>query len=92
MMNARMLDGRRSERDEYKEAAGALARRLNALTAENGELRCLASRSREFTGPRPLAQLGPVPGVRRPRNSWLDVCGRVERPSMRTFRYHTEPA
>lgn len=32
----------------------------NVLTAENDELHRQASRSREFTGPRPLAQLGTV--------------------------------
>jgi hypothetical protein len=51
----------RAERDEYKQAADALARALNVLTTENDELRRRASRSREFTGPRPLAQLRPVP-------------------------------
>jgi hypothetical protein len=45
----------RAERDEYKQAADALARALNVLTAENDELRRRASRPREFTGPRPLA-------------------------------------
>ena len=57
----------RAERDEYKQAADALARALNVLTAENDELRRRASRACEFTGPRPLAQLRPVPpaGTRR---------------------------
>jgi uncharacterized coiled-coil DUF342 family protein len=57
----RKLDDMRAERDEYKQAADALARALNVLTTENDELRRRASRAREFTGPRPLAQLGPVP-------------------------------
>jgi chromosome segregation ATPase len=57
----RRLDDMRGERDEYKQAADALARALNVLTTENDELRRRASRSREFTGPRPLAQLRPVP-------------------------------
>jgi hypothetical protein len=51
----------RAERDEYKQAADALTRALNVLTAENDELRRRASRPREFTGPQPLAQLRPVP-------------------------------
>jgi len=51
----------RAERDEYKQAADALARALNVLTAENDELRRRASRARQFTGPRPLTQLRPVP-------------------------------
>jgi hypothetical protein len=50
----------RAERDEYKQAADALARALNVLTTENDELRRRASRAREFTGPRPLAQLAPL--------------------------------
>ena len=57
----RKLDDMRAERDEYKQAADALARALNVLTAENDELRRRASRARHFTGPRPLAQLGPTP-------------------------------
>ena len=57
----RKLDDMRAERDEYKQAADALARALNVLTTENDELRRRASRAREFTGPRPLAQLRPVP-------------------------------
>jgi hypothetical protein len=36
-------------------------RALNVLTAENDELRRQASRPREFTGPRPLAELQPIP-------------------------------
>ena len=51
----RKLDDMRAERDEYKQAADALARALNVLTTENEELRRRASRAREFTGPRPLA-------------------------------------
>ena len=51
----RKLDDMPAERDEYKQAADALARALNVLTKENEELRCRASRAREFTGPRPLA-------------------------------------
>jgi hypothetical protein len=57
----RKLDDMRAERDEYKQAADALARALNVLTTENDELRRRASRAREFTGPRPLAQLRAVP-------------------------------
>jgi chromosome segregation ATPase len=57
----RKLDDMRAERDEYKQAADALARALNVLTAENDELRRQASRPREFTGPRPLAELQPIP-------------------------------
>jgi hypothetical protein len=56
----RKLDDMRAERDEYKQAADALARALNVLTAQNDELRRRASRPREFTGPRPLAQLRPL--------------------------------
>jgi len=57
----RKLDDMRAERDEYKQAADALARALNVLTAENDELRRRSNRTREFTGPRPLAQLQPIP-------------------------------
>lgn len=57
----RKLDDTRAERDEYKQAADALARALNVLTTENDELRRRTSRPREFTGPRPLTQLRPVP-------------------------------
>jgi hypothetical protein len=57
----RKLDDMRAERDEYKQAADALARALNVLTTENDELRRRASPAREFTGPRPLAQLRPAP-------------------------------
>ena len=52
----RKLDDMRAERDEYKQAADALARALNVLTTDNDELRRRANRTREFTGPRPLAQ------------------------------------
>lgn len=63
----RKLDDMRAERDEYKQAADALARALNVLNMENEELRRQANRAREFTGPRPLARLGLVPsaGARR---------------------------
>lgn len=68
----RKLDDMRAERDEYKQAADALARALNVLTAENDELRRRANRARQFTGPRPLAQLGPTPasGGTRMRLAW----------------------
>jgi len=59
----RKLDDMRAERDEYKQAADALARALNVLTTENEELCRRASRAREFTGPRPLA----LPAVGRTR-------------------------
>jgi len=59
----RKLDDMRAERDGYKQAADALARALNVLTAENDELRRRASRARDFTGPRPLAQLRPAPAA-----------------------------
>ena len=41
----RKLDDMRAERDEYKQAADALARALNVLTAENDKLRRQISRS-----------------------------------------------
>jgi site-specific recombinase XerD len=50
----RKLDDMRAERDEYKQAADALARALNVLTTENDELRRRASRPRQFTEPRSL--------------------------------------
>ncbi len=60
--NARLharLDDLRGERDEYKQAAEALARALNVLTAENDALRLQASRaSRPRTQPAPLAPAG----------------------------------
>lgn len=40
----RKLDGIRAERDEYKQAADALARALNLLTMENDKLRSQISR------------------------------------------------
>ena len=48
----------RAERDEHKQAADALVRVLNVLTTEDDEMRRRANRAREFTGPRPHAQLG----------------------------------
>jgi chromosome segregation ATPase len=51
----RKLDELRAERDEYKQAADALARALNLLTLENDSLRREASRRR----PAPAA-LSPV--------------------------------
>jgi chromosome segregation ATPase len=51
----RKLDDMRAERDEYKQAAGALARALNVLTIENDELRRKANRTAQLMGPRPLA-------------------------------------
>jgi chromosome segregation ATPase len=41
----RKLDDMRAERDEYKQAADALARALNVVTIENDELRRKASRT-----------------------------------------------
>lgn len=41
----RKLDDMRAERDEYKQAADALARALNVLTAENDKLRRQISRT-----------------------------------------------
>jgi phage-related minor tail protein len=53
------LDDLRSERDEYKQAAQALARALNVLTAENDALRQLASRASRPRGqPAPLTPAG----------------------------------
>jgi chromosome segregation ATPase len=54
----RKLNDMSAERNAYKQAADALARALNVLTSENDELRRRANHSRQFTGPRPLAQLG----------------------------------
>lgn len=51
----RKLDDMRAERDEYKQAADALARALNVLTIENDELRRKANRAAQLLGPRPLA-------------------------------------
>jgi cell division protein FtsB len=47
----------RAERDEYKQAADALARALNVLTAENDELRRKIGRLRQG---QPLAHLVPA--------------------------------
>ena len=52
----RKLDDMRTERDEYKRAADALARALNVLTAENDKLRSQLSR----TAPPAPARLTPV--------------------------------
>jgi len=51
----RKLDDMRAERDEYKQAADALARALNVLTIENDELRRKANRAAQLMGPRPLS-------------------------------------
>jgi len=51
----RKLDDMRAERDEYKQAADALARALNVLTNGNDELRRKANRAAPLMGPRPLA-------------------------------------
>ena len=56
----RRLDDMRAERDEYKQAADALARALNVLTIENDELRRKASRTGQPMGPRPLISLHPT--------------------------------
>ncbi len=48
------LDTMRSERDEYKRAADALARALNILTIENDTLRRQVSHLRERSGSTPL--------------------------------------
>jgi hypothetical protein len=53
----RKLDDMRAERDEYKQAADALARALNVLTIENDELRRKAHQAGQLRGPRPLTQL-----------------------------------
>jgi len=57
----RKLDDMRAERDEYKQAADALARALNVLTIENDELRRQASRTSRLMEPRPLTPLHRVP-------------------------------
>lgn len=50
----RRLDDLRGERDEYKQAAQALARALNVLTIENDTLRSQASlRQRPWPAPAP---------------------------------------
>ena len=87
----RKLDDMRAERDEYKQAADALARALNVLTTENDELRRRASRPREFTGPRPLAQLRLVPTAGGTRIRLARICSGVERPSTFAFRYQAKP-
>jgi chromosome segregation ATPase len=53
----RKLDGMRAERDEYKQAADALARALNVLTAENDKLRRQISR---ISSPAMPARLTPA--------------------------------
>ncbi len=47
----RKLDDTRAERDEYKQAADALARALNVLTAENDKLRSQLSRASRQSRP-----------------------------------------
>ena len=53
----RKLDDMRAERDEYKQAADALARALNVLTAENDKLRRQISR---ISSPAMPARLTPA--------------------------------
>jgi hypothetical protein len=53
----RKLDDMRAERDEYKQAADALARVLNVLTAENDKLRRQISR---ISSPAMPARLTPA--------------------------------
>jgi hypothetical protein len=50
----RRLDQMRGERDEYRQAADALARALNILTVENDTLRRQVSHLRQRSGPTPL--------------------------------------
>jgi len=50
----RKLDDMRAERDEYKQAADALARALNVLTIENDELRRRASGTGRLMARSPL--------------------------------------
>jgi hypothetical protein len=50
----RRLDNMRSERDEYEQAADALARTLNLMTIENETFRRQVSHLRERSGPTPL--------------------------------------
>jgi chromosome segregation ATPase len=50
----RKLDDTRAERDEYKQAADALARALNVLTTENDTIRREMARLREQGAPAPL--------------------------------------
>lgn len=52
----RKLNEMRAERDEYKQAADALARALNVLTIENDELRRKVSQTGRLSGPRPVAE------------------------------------
>lgn len=47
----RKLDNMRTERDEYKQAADALARALNVLTAENDKLRSQITRTPPVPAP-----------------------------------------
>jgi hypothetical protein len=78
--NARLharLDDLRGERDEYKQAAEALARALNVLTAENDALRLQASRA---SRPRPAR--APGPGQLTPGGP----CRRRQRVPLRTPR------
>jgi hypothetical protein len=56
----------RAERDEYKQAADALARALNVLTVENDELHRKANRTGQLSGPRPLS---PLPWIERSMRS-----------------------
>lgn len=59
----RKLKDVQAERDEYKQAADALARALNVLTVENDELRRKVDRGVRLTGPRPLPSLRPCPAI-----------------------------
>lgn len=54
---SRELDDMRAGRDEYKQAADALARVPNISAIENDELRRKAGRTGQFNGPRPLPLL-----------------------------------
>jgi chromosome segregation ATPase len=47
----RQLEDLRTERDEYKQAVGALARTLNLLTAENDDLQRQITQLRRRTAP-----------------------------------------
>lgn len=79
----RKLDDMRVERDEYKQAADALARALNILTIENDELRRMAARTGDLRRPRPLSPLhahGDDVAVREiplaaGRTGWTLICG-----------------
>ena len=65
----RKLDDMRAERDEYKQAADALARALNVLTIENDGLRARqpdgpahgAKTARLITAPTPTAGISGIP-------------------------------